>query len=360
MERLNWHLADELQRQADVCAVAPRGSAACAPEGVAVVEVVHRPIALFLLAALWKSVWLARRVRPVSVIAGSGLIAPIAWLAARLSRARAIVYLHGLDIALKNIVYRAAWLPAIRRMDRVFANSRATAQLARDSGVRRDRIAIIPPGVHVDVAGPGNGEAFRGAFGLGPGPILLSVGRLTERKGLREFVSDVLPQVVASCGEVQLVVVGDEAHDALVARSQSRESIQAAADAHGVGNHIRFLGPITDWNVLSHGYRAAAVHVFPVREIPGDPEGFGMVAIEAAAHGLPTAAYATGGIVDAVSDGVSGRLVAPGDGAALGLAIVELLTRPLPMAPMIAFARGFAWSRFGERMRNDVLSTPTP
>lgn len=39
------------------------------------------------------------------------------------------------------------------------------------------------------------------------------------------------------------------------------------------------------------------------------PENFGMVAIEAAAHGLPTVAFATGGIVDAVKDGVSGYLV---------------------------------------------------
>src|SRR3546814_12930756 len=74
---------------------------------------------------------------------------------------------------------------------------------------------------------------------------------------------------------------------------------------------------ISDWSsdVCSSDlvYKAASAHIFPVREIPGDPEGFGMVAVEAAAHGVPTIAFATGGIVDAVAEGESGRLIRPGD-----------------------------------------------
>src|SRR3546814_16851853 len=64
-----------------------------------------------------------------------------------------------------------------------------------------------------------------------------------------------------------------------------------------------FLGTITVDALLSVVYKAASAHIFPVREIPGDPEGFGMVAVEAAAHGVPTIAFATGGIVDAVAEG---------------------------------------------------------
>ena len=46
---------------------------------------------------------------------------------------------------------------------------------------------------------------------------------------------------------------------------------------------------------LSDAYFAADVMVFPVLDLPGDVEGFGMVAVEAAAHGLPTVAFAVGG-----------------------------------------------------------------
>ncbi|MEG0184461.1 MAG: glycosyltransferase, partial [Stenotrophomonas sp.] len=98
----------------------------------------------------------------------------------------------------------------------------------------------------------------------------------------------------------------------------------------------------------------AAVHVFPVRSQRSDPEGFGMVAIEAAAHGLPTVAYASGGVVDAVAAGISGALVAPGDSAALAEAVIEMIHRPLPSVPMRAFASAFDWDAFGRQVR-DVL-----
>jgi phosphatidylinositol alpha-1,6-mannosyltransferase len=146
-------------------------------------------------------------------------------------------------------------------------------------------------------------------------------------------------------------VIGAAADDALVARSQSQASIQDAATKAGVAGVVRFIGVITDRNALSQAYRAASVHVFPVRELAGDPEGFGMVAIEAAAHGLATAAYATGGVVDAVASGVSGRLVPAGDVQSLTDAINDLLDTPLPGDAMRAFAERFAWPVLGARVR---------
>src|SRR5690606_3589327 len=109
---------------------------------------------------------------------------------------------------------------------------------------------------------------------------------------------------------------------------QTVESIQAQAEQTGVAGHLRFLGVITDAQ-LATAYEAADVHIFPVRYIPGDPEGFGMVAIEAAAHGTPTVAFATGGVIDAVASGQSGQLVPPGDYAALAQAALEALARDI-------------------------------
>jgi phosphatidylinositol alpha-1,6-mannosyltransferase len=70
------------------------------------------------------------------------------------------------------------------------------------------------------------------------------------------------------------------------------------------------------------------VLVFPVQHHPTDPEGFGMVAIEAAACGLPTVAYATGGVCEAVEHGLSGCLVPPGDVAGFARAVTALLETP--------------------------------
>lgn len=356
MERLNWHMAEQLSRFCEICVVGPIGSKRLGPGGVDIQEVSLRPLWKFLLLAQVKALKLARVWRPTTVLAGSGLTAPLALLAARMSGARAVAYVHGLDIALERPVYRALWLPAIRKMDRVIANSTATLSLAVAAGIPKHRVAVVHPGVDTPVGKHGNDSAssmFRHRHGLGSGPLLLSVGRLTARKGLREFVQEVLPQVAARYPAVQLVVVGGNAKDALAANSQTPASIRAAAEQAGVGGHLHILGPISDGE-LAEAYRAVSVHVFPVREIPGDPEGFGMVAIEAAAHGVPTIAYATGGVVDAVADGISGYLARVGDPESMAAGIVRALADPLRAEPMQEFAQKFAWHRFGEHMLREL------
>lgn len=355
MERLNWHIADELSHHAQVQLIGPSGAAALRPPAVPVTEVALRPLPRFLLASAWQAVAVARQFRPHIVLAGSGLTAPAAWLAARASGARAHVYLHGLDAAVQHPVYRAVWHPAIRRMDGVIANSQPTAELARKAGVRAEKIRIVHPGVTLPPA-PQSAAAlqdFRQHHQLGEQRLLLSVGRLTTRKGLREFVQHALPVIVQTAPNTLLVIVGEAPTDSLHASVQTRASIQSVANAAGIGQHLRFLGVITDPQELACAYESAALHIFPVRQLPGDPEGFGMVAIEAAAHGLPTVAFATGGIVDAVAQGQSGHLVPSGDYPAFAQAAVQVLTTSSKawQADSIRFATQFAWPVMGEKIR---------
>jgi phosphatidylinositol alpha-1,6-mannosyltransferase len=390
MERLNWHMAEELAKVADVRAVGPEGSAALAPAGVDVREAPLKPLWKFL----WQARSLARREaktwRPHIVLAGSGLTAPIARSAARLCGARTAVYVHGLDVAVRHPVYRAVWLPAIRNTDRVIANSRATAELCRDIGVDPSRIGIVHPGVDLPAAveplsrrerGRGEGPAPRDPFqgnasvsGQGDWarsaggmkvpearPLLLSVGRLSARKGLREFVTLALPRIVAAQPKTMLLIVGDAPNQALRAEAQTPQSIQVAADAAGVGEHLKFLGTITDYAKLGSIYRASDVHVFPVREIPGDPEGFGMVAVEAAAHGLPTVAFATGGIIDAVAEGESGHLVKSEDYDAFAESVLQAFAAHEGMhSACVSFSQRFAWPVFGDKVAVQLRNLRSP
>lgn len=351
MERLNWHMAEELSRIAEVRVIGPEGAAAKAPAGVVVTEVPLSPLRLFLWQALLAARREARRWRPDVVLAGSGLTAPHALWAARACRARAAAYVHGLDIAVRHPIYRLLWLPAIKRLDRVIANSRPTAALCRHIGVATNRLGVVHPGVDQprDID-PLAVAAFRQRRELGDRPLLLSVGRLSARKGLREFVAQALPRIVAAHPEVLLLIVGGAPEQALHAPSQSVQSITDAADAVGLADHLRFLGKVDD-DELQLAYQAAAVHVFPIRDLPGDPEGFGMVAVEAAASGRPTVAFASGGVVDAVADGVSGNLIAPGDYEALARATINALDAPDRWrAACRAHAATFFWPIFGERL----------
>ncbi len=367
MERLNWHMAEELSKVADVRIVGPEGSAALAPAGVMVREAPLKP--------LWKFLWRARSLarqearhwNPDVVLAGSGLTAPIARSAARGCGARTAVYVHGLDVAVRHLVYRTICLPAIRHADRVIANSRATAQLCRGIGVDPARIGIVHPGVDLpdeplspgewdrgEDPGLGDAARFRERHGLAARPLLLSVGRLSARKGLREFVAQALPRIVAARPDAMLLVVGDAPSQALHAETQTPASILAAAVAAGIGNHIRFLGKVPDEELLVL-YRTADVHVFPIREIPGDPEGFGMVAVEAAAHGLPTVAFAAGGVVDAVAEAASGHLVEPDNYATFAETVVKTLAEQEQLrSTCIDFARRFAWPTFGRKFAEQL------
>ena len=354
MERLNWHIADELSRYAQVQLIGPEGSSALRPAAVPVTEVPLRPLPRFLLASAWQAVAVARRFQPHIVLAGSGLTAPAAWLAARASDARAHVYLHGLDAAVQHPAYRAVWHPAIRHMDGVIANSQPTAELARSLGVAAEKIRIVHPGVTLPAAAQSAAllQDFRQRHQLGDQRLLLSVGRLTTRKGLREFVQHALPAIVQAAPDTLLAVVGEAPTDSVHASVQTRASIQAVADAAGIGQHLRFLGVITDPQELAAAYESATLHIFPVRHLPGDPEGFGMVAIEAAAHGVPTVAFATGGIVDAVAPGQSGHLVTPGDYPALAQAALQVLADSPGawQARASAFAAQFAWPIMGQKL----------
>jgi len=373
MERLNWHMAEELAKVAEVRIIGPEGSRTVAPTGIEVREAPLKPLWKFLLRARTLARREARVWRPHIVLAGSGLTAPIAHSAARACGARAVVYVHGLDVAIKHAAYRALWLPAIRRMNRVIANSGATVELCRRIGVDPARIGLVHPGVSLPAIAasikfsPDDGRcevgpdvAFHGRYKLNRRSILLSVGRLSARKGLREFVTRALPSIVAVRPDIVLLIVGDAPKQALYAETQTAASIQAAAEAAGVGEHVRFLGLIADAE-LDTLYRTANTHVFPVREIPGDPEGFGMVAVEAAAHGLPTVAFATGGVMDAVAEGKSGHLVSPGDYAKFADAVLATIAeRNTLRDSCIAFAQGFAWPKFGAKISEQLGLTGYP
>jgi phosphatidylinositol alpha-1,6-mannosyltransferase len=356
MERLNWHLAEELSRRFAVRVIAPKGAARHAPSGVAVHEVPLAPLSRFVLAGALAGWRQARAFRPDVVLAGSGLTAPLALLAARACGARTAAYVHGLDVVVPHPVYRALWLPALRRIDRVIANSAPTAQLARNAGVDAARIGIVHPGVTIPEPDPAARARFRQRWGLPEhAPVLLSVGRLTARKGLREFVQEVLPTIVRARPDVVLAIVGDAPAHALYAQPQTAQSILHAARAAGVADRIRLIGKLFGPE-LADAYFGADLHVFPVRDLPGDPEGFGMVAVEAAAHGLPTVAYATGGVVDAVAPGESGWLAPPGDAAGFAAATLRALDAPPGAERCRAFAQGFAWEAFGRGIERELSS----
>jgi len=355
MERLNYHIALALGESLTLIIIGPVGCKKKLPISASVHEVLPKPLWRFLLASGFQAIGIAMRKKPGFVIAGSGLTAPLAWTVARLARARSAVYLHGLDIIANHPIYRFFWTPFFRRIDTIIVNSQNTAKIARKAGLSSKQITVINPGTEMPVSGPDDAKTFRRRHALDKRPLLLSVGRLTRRKGLLQFVENVLTGLVKNYPDICLVILGDEAPDALTGSCEgSGEHLHRLATQLGVSNNLALLGTCND-ATLSAAYSAADVHIFPVIDISGDVEGFGMVALEAAAHGLPTVAFRVGGVPDAISQGVSGYLVNAGDYDAMQKRVNDILekgSRGISRKDCQEFAEGHTWSVFNKELKN--------
>ena len=128
--------------------------------------------------------------------------------------------------------------------------------------------------------------------------------------------------------------------------------IENAISAHDLAGKVQLLGHVSNDEIFTL-YAAAGVFVFPLVETPGDVEGFGMVAIEAASHGTPTVAFDCGGVGDAVIDGKNGILINPGNYTKFSEATLHLLQEGSRDSAR-DFASHFSWEIYGTQIQSCI------
>lgn len=144
-------------------------------------------------------------------------------------------------------------------------------------------------------------------------PIVLFVGRLTEKKGCG-YLIQAMSKVQAVMPEVELVVIGDGLLRSTLER-QAKTSLR----------RYRFLG-VQPPEIVRDWMNQAQVFCVPsITAKSGDAEGFGLVFAEAQAIGLPVVSNASGGIPEAVMHGETGFLVTERDAQGLAAHILRLL-----------------------------------
>lgn len=252
----------------------------------------------FLLAALKVATRSAIDVIHAGRVLPEGFIAV---LVARLLRREVIIYAHGEEITtwrqggkFKAMVF------TYKRADRIIANSEFTREELLKLGVSPERIEIIYPGVDIRRFRP-NLEVtdLRASINVGDNQnLILSVGRLSRRKGFDRVISS-LPELVKR---------GIDAHYVLIGIGEDRDYLTALAASLGVSDRVHLIGHVASED-LPRWYNAAQVFVMPNREINGDTEGFGMVFLEAAACAKPAIAGRAGGTAAAVVHEVTGLRV---------------------------------------------------
>jgi phosphatidyl-myo-inositol dimannoside synthase len=283
-------------------------------------------LAAFTLYALWRGASLLFQNRRVKVIfGGSALVTPLVLILARLFRRKAVAQAHGLDLVYRKSLYQLLCVRWLKFCDRIIANSAYTASLALKKGARRGLISVIPPGVHPErFTGPVNVEALKKEFGLRDKQIILFVGRLAKRKGVKQFIEKSFLRIISEVPDACFVIVGDNPSESLTHRDDALGEIRAVISKMNLQARVRLHGSASD-DELVKVYQACDVVVLPALAETDDVEGFGIVLLEAAAAGKPAVATRVGGIPDAVEDGKTGILVEPSDYEQLADAATTLL-----------------------------------
>lgn len=296
-----------------------------------------------------RSLRLAITNRASAIHAGRGLPEGlVAWVVARMTSRPVVVYAHGEELTSwgSGAKFRALVF-TLKHADQVIANSDYTRGELLRLGVEASRICLINPGVDTERFRPElETDDLRQRIGLKAEQVLLlSVGRLSRRKGFDEVIR-CLPELRRQ---------GFDVHYAIAGIGEDREYLAALAIEHCVEDCVHLLGSVSA-DELPRWYNACDVFVMPNRDINGDTEGFGMVFMEAAACGKPAIAGIAGGTGSAVLDGITGIRVdacAPGE---LGRAILRIAGDPALAADMgkracIRARAEFAWPTVAERVR---------
>ncbi|GGY62896.1 glycoside hydrolase [Cellvibrio zantedeschiae] len=354
MEKLNFNIFHALNSHFEVSVSGPTGSSSFHKVS-SFVEFPSAPLWFYLISSLLKTLRLARSERPNIVFCGSGAAILAGYFSAKLTGAKLVCYLHGLDIVAKSIVYQLIFIPLIKKSDLLLVNSRHTCNLALRAGFDSGRIKILSPGTFI----PEHTDSlhlkrsFCKKYKLQDVPFLLIAGRITKRKGIEEFIVHVMQKLVSQHPELTLVVIGDEALQAIKQHDGVKEKIVQRVYALGLQDNVRFLGGVDD-QTLSAAFFSAKMLVFPVLDLANDVEGFGMVAIEAAAHGLCSVGFSVGGVPDAISTEKSGWLVEPGHYDEMRDVILDKLKvnslDKITSETCIDFAREFEWKKFNEKL----------
>jgi len=294
----------------------------------------NRDLIWWVPACLARLAWLCLRGRVEYVLCGDALMNALCMPVLRVFGLPRATMIMGLDVTYRNRFYRALVHPPLRSAARVIAISAATAGQAREFGVPADRIVVLRLGVQRPAAGmvsrPEARAAVRRRLSLADDEVvLLTLGRLVRRKGVRWFTEFVLPRL------------GEHVHYVVAGAGPEEELIRATADAAGVSARLHLLGRVTD-GMREELLAGADVFLQPNIPVPGDIEGFGLVTVEAAMRGTPVVAAKLEGIQDAVVNSRTGILLPPADAEAWVSELTGLLRAPLDLLAL------------GDRFRTDA------
>jgi len=212
-------------------------------------------------------------------------------------------------------IRRKLVLLALRRTVRIFTISAFAKKRLCEHGVSPGRILVLPPGFDTSKCNATGVKEVDFEVNIRDKTILLTVGRLTERKG-QDNVLRALPEIIKERPDIHYVMAGNGLDEA---------RLKGIIMELGLQNNASIVTDATN-EEIAYLYKHCQLFIMPNRELAsGDTEGFGIVFLEAGWWGKPVIGGRDGGVPDAVEDGVTGLLVDGNDREQLTNAILRLL-----------------------------------
>ena len=199
-----------------------------------------------------------------------------------------------------------------RPFKKVIAISDAVANVLLDRGVEAERLVIIRDAVDVGAFdNPPDCDAFRQEFSLNANHfVIAAAGQLIPRKG-HQYLLEAVAELKGRYTQLRLVVFGE---------GYLNNQLRAQAASLRLGDVVQFAGFREDLDT----YLAC----FDLFAHPALAEGLGVVALKAAAAGVPVVGFEAGGMVEAVAHEKTGLLVQAEDAGALADAIARFVDDP--------------------------------
>ncbi|GAB4369999.1 MAG: glycosyltransferase family 4 protein [Acidobacteriota bacterium] len=308
-------------------------------------------LALRHLPASWKGFVRAPLVAEAAAARGctrlhahfASLPAITAMFAARLLDVPFTFTAHAKDIYHEERSERllAHLLHAAERVVTVSEFNRRHLRAVGGAELPEDRIALVYNHVDARAFTPSPRDVSAGVT-----PTILAVGRLVEKKGFADLVD--------ACA--RLVDRGVDFRCRIVGKGPLEAALAARIRERGIADRVTLEGPRPRGEIARLLGESTLLAAPCVIGRDGNRDGLPTVILEAMASGLPVVSTRVTGIPEAVVDGVTGRLVEPGDVAGLADALAAMLADPAACAAMGRAARERVLERFDVRRSIDALA----
>lgn len=267
-----------------------------------------------------------------------------------------ILIVHGLEVTRKMSLIKRKWLSkTLMKCDLVIAVSNFTrSQILEKYELDLKNIFVFPNGVDISIFNSRmDSSPLKKTYQLSNEKIILTLARVVERKG-HDQVIKALPKVLKKFPNLKYIISGDWNTDYYLKLLKLIKELN-------LENVVIFTGYVSP-DEIQQFYNLCDVYIMPSREIEetGDTEGFGITYLEANACQKPVIGGNSGGVSDAVVDGVTGFLVNPMDTDEIAEKLILLLSDPqlshqLGKQGRERIEKSYTWDRISENILEKIF-----